>query len=101
MHRLASAGFQEEDKMNEWGTEVFSLGIEVLPNPFRDSLKITNNEKNALQLVLTDIKGRPLYETTLRPNSTISWETASFPPGHYIFSAMRGDKQASKRLIKM
>lgn len=101
MHKIASAGFQEEQTMSDIGSEVFSLEIEVMPNPFQDSIRITNNEQRALQLVLTDNKGRPLYETTLRPNSTISWETASFPPGHYIFSAMRGDKQASKRLVKM
>ncbi len=101
LHNLASAGFQEEQNMEDAGLEAFSLELEVMPNPFQDSLKITNNEKRALQLVLTDIKGRPLYETTLRPNSTISWETASFPPGHYIFSAMRGDKQASRRLVKL
>lgn len=101
LHKLASAGFQDEQHMEDAGQEAFSLEIEVMPNPFRDSLRITNNEKRALQLVLTDIKGRPLYETTLRPNSTISWETASFPSGHYIVSAMRGDKQASKRLVKL
>ncbi|MCB0593619.1 MAG: T9SS type A sorting domain-containing protein [Phaeodactylibacter sp.] len=101
LHKLASAGFQEEQQLNHTGTEIFSLEIEVYPNPFQDSLKITNKEKGTLQLVLTDVKGRSLYETTLSPNSTISWETASFPPGHYIFSAVRGEKQASKRLIKM
>ena len=101
LHKLASAGFHQEQALNDMGAEIFSLEIDVLPNPFQDSLKITNNEKRPLQLVLTDIKGRSLYETTLRPNSSISWETASFPPGHYIFSAMHGDKQASKRLIKM
>ncbi|MCB0612748.1 MAG: T9SS type A sorting domain-containing protein [Lewinellaceae bacterium] len=101
LHQLASAGFQQEPLMNAPGAEIFSLEIDVLPNPFQDSLKITNKEKGPLQLVLTDIKGRSLYETTLRPNASISWETTSFPPGHYIFSAMRGDKQASKRLIKM
>ena len=101
LRQLAGSGFQQERRFNNLGTEVFSLEIEVMPNPFQDSLRITNNEKRALQLVLTDIKGRPLYETTLRPNSTISWETSSFPPGHYIFSAIRGNKQASKRLVKM
>jgi len=102
LHQLASAGFQEEEvEMNAMGTEVFGLEIEVLPNPFQDSLKITNNEKRALQLTLTDVKGRPIYETSLRPNSTISWETSSFPPGQYIFSAMQGGQQVSKRLVKM
>lgn len=98
---LPSDGFQPELKMSELGTEVFSLEVEIRPNPFQDSLKITNNENRALQLVLTDIKGRPLYEVTLRPNSSISWETGSFPSGQYILSAMRGEKQASRRLRKL
>lgn len=97
---LAPAGFQEEAGLAAIGTEIFGLEIEVLPNPFQDSLKITNNEKHVLQLVLTDIKGRPLYETSLRPNATISWETASFPPGQYIVSATQGDKQVAKRVVK-
>ncbi len=99
-HALASAGFDEQSSGPLAG-EGFQLEIEVMPNPFQDSLKIINREARALHLILSDRQGRALYETSLLPNSSINWETASFPPGDYFFSAMKGDKQVSKRLVKM
>ncbi|HQU57612.1 MAG: hypothetical protein KDD02_04045 [Phaeodactylibacter sp.] len=81
--------------------DMFRLEVEIFPNPFQDTLQITNKEEWPLQLVLSDKKGRPLFETFLRPNSTINWETASFPSGQYTVSAMKGSKQMSKTLRKM
>ncbi|MCB0571956.1 MAG: hypothetical protein KDC66_19450 [Phaeodactylibacter sp.] len=81
--------------------DTLHLAIEIQPNPFQDTLKITNKEERALQLVLSDKKGRPLFEAYLRPNSTINWETTSFPPGQYTVSAMKGSKQVSRTLRKM
>ena len=60
-------------------------GDRCAAQPFPGFLKITNKEKALSQLVLTDIKGRSLYETTLLLNTSISWETTSFLP-HNISS---------------
>jgi hypothetical protein len=95
---FASEGF--ESKENIFSPDELKLNIDVLPNPFVDSLKITNREEQMLHLVLTNLKGKTLFETTLQPNASISWETASFPAGYYVVSAMKGKRQLSKQLVK-
>jgi hypothetical protein len=93
------ASFMQEPIILE-GTEAFGLDVEVLPNPFQDSLTITNREHTALQLVLATQNGTILHEARLRPNASIYWETASFPPGKYLLSASRGERQLTRVLTK-
>jgi chitinase len=91
-------GFGEKDDI--FSTDELKLNINVVPNPFKDSLLITNLEGQLLHLVLTNRQGQILFETSLLPNASISWETASFPSGYYTLSAMKGNRQLSRQLVK-
>jgi chitinase len=95
---FASEGFGDREDI--FSPDELKLNIDILPNPFEDSLKITNREEQLLHLVLTNIQGQTFFETTLQPNASISWETASFPGGYYVVSAMKGKRQLSKQLVK-
>lgn len=90
-----------EDFQDETFTDSpLKLNIAAHPNPFEDSLQITNLEAQVLHLVMTNQQGQTLYETTLLPQASIHWETASFPPGYYVLSAYKGRRQLSKQLVK-
>lgn len=78
----------------------YRLDLEVLPNPFTDTITIVNHEMGPIHLVLTNDRGQVLFESDVQPNSTLTWETSSFPHGYYTFSAMVGGRQLSRRLIK-
>jgi chitinase len=78
-----------------------SLDIQVYPNPFKDSVTISNEEEQLLELILTNQSGRVLHQADLQPGGAISWDTASFPHGYYTLSAMVEGKQQSKQLVKM
>jgi len=80
--------------------DALKLNIDVHPNPFEDSLSIVNREEQVLHLVLTNLDGKTFFETSLKPDASISWETASFPAGYYVVSAMKGKRQLSKQLVK-
>ena len=95
----SSTHFQEEAIVYE-GTEAFGLDVEIQPNPFLDTLTITNKEHTVLKLVLANPKGQVLHEASLRPNAAINWETTSFPPGNYLISASRGERQLTRILTK-
>ena len=88
------------EKEDIFSPDELKLNIDVLPNPFKDSLLITNREGQLLNLVLTNRQGQILFETSLQPNASISWETASFPSGFYTLSAMKGKRQLSRQLVK-
>jgi len=77
------------------------LRVQVYPNPFKDSLTISNEEEHLLELTLTNQKGRVLHQADLLPGSAISWDTASFPHGYYTLSAVVQGRQQSKQLVKM
>lgn len=100
---IAEADFSDEFSLSgaPGAIETLRLDIDIHPNPFQDTLKITNKEERALQLVLSDRNGRPLFEAFMRPNSTINWETSSFPPGQYTVSATLGSQQLSRTLKKI
>jgi len=93
---VVEGDFAEEPLLKEEGL----LAVELKPNPFQDSITITNHEDTLLTLVLTDAEGRKLHEADLLPNSTISWETSSFPQGFYTFSALVDGRKLSRRLAK-
>lgn len=76
------------------------LNVEAIPNPFQDKVTLINHERDLLELVLTDQHGRLLYQASLKPGASISWETGSFPDGVYTFSAVIDGQQASKQLFK-
>lgn len=78
----------------------YRLDLEVVPNPFVDTITILNHELVPIHLVLTNDKGQVLFESDVQPNSTLVWETSSFPHGYYTFSAMVEGRQLSHRLIK-
>ena len=88
------------DKEDIFSPDELKLNIHVIPNPFEDSLRITNHEEQLLHLVLSNLNGKTLFETALQPNASISWETSSFPSGYYVVSAMKGNRQLSKQLVK-
>jgi hypothetical protein len=94
-----AAGFGDHPLVAE-RTDPYRLDLEVLPNPFADTITIVNHEKDPIHLVLTNDKGQVLFESDVQPNSTLTWETSSFPHGYYTFSAMVGGRQLSHRLIK-
>jgi GH18 family chitinase len=77
------------------------LDVQIYPNPFKDSLTISNDEERLLQLTLTNREGRVLHQADLLPGSAISWDTGSFPHGYYTLSAVVSGKQQSKKLVKM
>lgn len=95
---VAPENFSEKEDI--FSSDELKLNIDVLPNPFKDSLLITNREDQLLNLVLTNRQGQILFETSLQPNASISWETASFPSGFYTLSAMKGKRQLSRQLVK-
>jgi hypothetical protein len=78
----------------------YRLDLEVVPNPFADTITIVNHESGPIHLVLTNEKGQILFESDVQPNSTQTWETSSFPHGYYTFSAMVAGRQLSRRMIK-
>ncbi len=95
-----AAGFGEEPLGAARQEDPYRLDIEVRPNPFEDTITIYNYEVQPIHLVLTNEKGQLLYESDVQPNSTLTWETSSFPHGYYTFSAVVGGRQLSRRLIK-
>ncbi|NBC06019.1 MAG: hypothetical protein GVY26_02390 [Bacteroidetes bacterium] len=82
-------------------TDPHSLQVQVYPNPFKDSVTISNEEEHLLELTLTNQEGRVLHQADLLPGSAISWDTDSFPHGHYTLSAVVEGRQQSKQLVKM
>lgn len=95
-----AAGFGEEPLGEGPEADPYRLDIEVRPNPFADTIKIFNHEVEPIHLVLTNENGQLLFESDVQPNSTLTWETSSFPHGYYTFSAIVGGRQLSRRLIK-
>ncbi|MEQ8702389.1 MAG: glycosyl hydrolase family 18 protein [Phaeodactylibacter sp.] len=89
-----------EAPLAEERADPYRLDLEVAPNPFVDTITIVNHEQGPIHLVLTNEKGQILFESDVQPNSTLTWETSSFPHGYYTFSAMVGGRQLSRRLIK-
>ncbi|MBV6654672.1 MAG: hypothetical protein KI786_12985 [Mameliella sp.] len=89
-----------ESALSEDREDPYRLDLEVRPNPFKDTITIFNHEPGPIHLVLTNDKGQVLFESEVQPNSTLAWETSSFPHGYYTFSAVVGGRHLSRRLIK-
>lgn len=78
----------------------YRLKVEPVPNPFQDSVAIISHETEPLELVLIDSQGKVLREAILQPYAKVTWETSSFPYGYYTLTAMVGERQAARKLVK-
>ena len=58
--------------------------INAYPNPFRNIIKVTNQENNFFTVNITDLMGKQVYQGSLGKSSIKEIETSTWQPGIYL-----------------
>jgi len=100
---LDSTGCVEEWCVTDVPRIESNLIISVSPNPFEEyiNFKIEDNQYSRIDLQLTDIEGRVIYESNITTYVETRIATSEMKPGMYFLTLLAEDKKWVKKVIKM
>ncbi len=77
-------------------------GLQVFPNPTRTSftLSLQSNSKESVQIIVTDIVGKKLYQTTGSGSNRQYTFGSEFSSGMYIVQVIQGKQIQTLKLVK-
>ena len=78
-----------------------ALGLQVFPNPTRTSftLNLQSSSKENVQIIVTDMVGKKLYQTTGSGNRQYTFGS-EFSSGMYIVQVIQGKQIQTLKLVK-
>lgn len=76
--------------------------LSVAPNPFAEQVTLTwpTEAEGVVRIQITDLQGRPLVYTVLRPGETQQHDLRHLPDGIYLLNFETGMFRGSRRLLK-
>jgi hypothetical protein len=80
------------------GTIEQFLQVNIYPNPFQDYL-VVNNQENSVGLVVTDINGKVMYQSSLS-SGEYQIPTNTWAGGLYIVSMQQGQTSKTMKYVK-
>ena len=100
---LDSTGCVEEWCITDVPKIESSLIISVSPNPFEKyiNVKIEDNQYSKIDLQLTDIEGRIIYQSEITTYLEKRIDASELKPGMYFLTLLAEDKKWIKKVIKM
>lgn len=77
------------------------IKLQSFPNPFRQELKITNNDRLRIRYKILDTSGKKLFTSSINANNETTINTSNWTRGLYILMIEKQGEILTKQLLKV
>lgn len=87
------------ENFNNINSGLYHIDVNIHPNPFKNKIYIENNEGSSVEITISDLQGRIIFQHKLRqPFSTL--DMSMLNPGIYLVSIKTAEKYTARKMFK-